>query len=260
MCLTSSITRLTKLCTIQFAHSSLNDAIRTAYRHFKPNISRMEKTSLLRLRNLMKERVITIKRADKSRQIVVMSSSSYSEAVQRLLDDTLNYTRVPYNEKFRVAALTIRAINTFGNFLPNGLRKDLPLFTRNPNTRNFYCLPKTHKDRDKWVNGLPPMRPICPDIRTESSSSGKFIAAYLQPLVQRIPSYISNSYELITKLNNIKVLPDTAVLLTADIESLYPSIPVREALDTVTELLSDYDGLERKMADLIIKLLDIQLA
>ena len=103
------------------------------------------------------------------------------------------------------------------------------------------------------------MRPICPDVRTESSSSGKFIAEFLQPFVQKIPSYLGNSYELIGKLSRISKLPDSAVLLTVDIESLYPSIPVQDALDTVKDLLLYSNNSDQEMVELIISLLDIQL-
>ena len=54
-------------------------------------------------------------------------------------------------------------------------------------------------------------------------------------------------------------MPETAVLLTADIEALYPSIPVDEALNSVRQLLENCNDRESEMRNFVIQLLDVQL-
>jgi hypothetical protein len=83
------------------------------------------------------------------------------------------------------------------------------------------------------------MRPICPDVRTETSMSGKFIAAYLTPFVKRLPTYIANSMSLLRILGNLRHIPKDAVWLVADIDQLYPSIPVDDAYRTVCDVIEE---------------------
>ena len=57
-------------------------------------------------------------------------------------------------------------------------------------------------------------------------------------------------------------LPDTAVLLVADIEALYPNIPPNEALRVVKQCVhksTPHDYLPQRHAEFLMRLLDIQL-
>ena len=65
--------------------------------------------------------------------------------------------------------------------------------------------------------------------------TGKLIAYFLSPLMQSIASYLKNSYDLVSLFVKIPPLPEGAVLLVADIDNLYPNIPIREAFDRVSE-------------------------
>ena len=102
-------------------------------------------------------------------------------------------------------------------------------------SESVLCAPK---DRNKWVNGVPPMRPICPDVCTESTVSGRFVAAHLQPFVERAQTFFKNSYSLIAILKNLRDIPVSAVFMTGDVDSLYPNIPPDGALKAVTDLFS----------------------
>ena len=53
-------------------------------------------------------------------------------------------------------------------------------------------------------------------------------------------SYIKDSGDFIKKINNLDLIPENAILVTADVVGLYPSIPhevglraLREALKTI---------------------------
>jgi hypothetical protein len=204
---------------------------------------------------------LIIRKADKGRQFVLLDADDYAKGVKRLLYDETNYTKVPFNGKFKAAALIRRVVTNFGGYLSESMKQDMLLFNRNPATRLFYALPKTHKSKDKWVDGVPPMRPICPDVKTESTASGKYIAAHLQPLVAKLPSYLANSFDLVNELQQITRVPDGAVMMAVDIEALYPSIPTGDALNVVVELLqSEVAGnMSRQDKALIVELLRVQL-
>ena len=59
-------------------------------------------------------------------------------------------------------------------------------------------------------------------------------------IMQKGWSYIKGSGDFIKKINNLDLIPENAILVTADVVGLYPSIPhevglraLREALKTI---------------------------
>jgi hypothetical protein len=215
-------------------------------------------TALRQLQSLVDERRIIIRKADKSRQICVLEPAKYDQAVLRMLSDTSAYSPTPFNMKNKCAALIKQCVNKFASMkiLTDKQAKALLLYTDMPSTRYFYGLPKTHKAPAKWTDGMPPLRPICPDIRTETSSAGCFLAQYLSPLLVSIKSYLKNSYALKDRLTSMKPLGPEAVLLTSDVDSLYPSIPIGLALHRVVRKLNN----KAPEFQLVTELLRIQLA
>jgi hypothetical protein len=225
------------------------------------NVTDAELRSYFKFRSAIQSGTVTIRKADKSRQFVILNTDDYTAGVRRLLDDQLNYRRVPFNGKFRAAALMKRVIQTFGQCVDQHTRNVLLTHVARPATRCFYALPKTHKPRDKWVGGIPPMRPICPDVKTESSASGKFIATHLQPYVESLPTFLKNSYDLDAELDNASGIPDSAIMLVADVEALYPSIPTGVAFSTIQALFdeSSTTNMNRDLKIFIMELLRVQL-
>ena len=203
----------------------------------------------------MVQREIIIRKADKSSQLVLMDSVQYNESVMRLLDDTVTYRRIPFNLNMKCATL-IRSV--LRKYVPSAIteieREVLLTYTKEPRTRQFYCLPKTHKPIEKWINGLPPFRPICGDVRSETTVTGKLIAKWITPYFKLIPTFLLNSLQLIELLETVHV-PASAVILIADIENLYPSIPLREAWERVCRCTGS-DTVQKR---LILELLEVQL-
>jgi hypothetical protein len=223
----------------------------------KCNMDRRHSIALTQLKRLVTERSVVIRKADKSRQICVMDAAKYDHAVMTQLSDTNSYSRIPFNLNNKCAALIKQCIHKFvaRGLLTDKLASILLLYTERPATRRFYGLPKTHKPTSKWTDGMPPHRPICPDIRTETAATGCFIAQYLNPVLGSIKSYFKNSYVLKDRLLNTCRLGSDAVLLTADVESLYPSIPIGEAHHRVVRKLNN----KAPEFQLIVELLRIQL-
>lgn len=226
---------------------------------FSDNLGPAERKEMRNLIHLSRNRDVIIRKADKSQQIVLMNKADYDGAMIRMLSDTTNYEKIAFNKKFLTAAKIKQIIkNYLGRLLTTEQARNLLQFTANPQSRLIYGLPKTHKPREKW-NIIPPLRPICPDIRTETAQSGKLIAYYLSPIMQHLPSYIKNSYELVKILSGLPPLPPAAVLLVADIDNLYPSLPIRESLNRVVNKLHEVEGGTPLETEFIAKLLEIQL-
>ena len=54
--------------------------------------------------------------------------------------------------------------------------------------------------------------------------------------MQREWSYIKDSGDFIKKIRNLSSIPDNAILVTADVVSLYPSIPHEAGLKALREV------------------------
>ena len=78
------------------------------------------------------------------------------------------------------------------------------------------------------------MRPIVAQSGSPLSPAARFVDHTLQPLAQSHKDYIKHSTTLIHRLENIHV-PETSVLVTIDVESLYPSIPQSECLQVLND-------------------------
>ena len=212
--------------------------------------------ALNKLLRLTKARKIIVHKADKSAQLVVMDAAKYDAACRRLLLDEDNYKAIPFNLNRKCAALIIACVK---RYIPAAITPTQAEFllqhTRNPRIRRFYALPKTHKEREKWTDGMPPMRPICGDIQSETSITGKLIAQWLKPIFVNISSYIKNSYDFIELVTSLSTIPETAVWLVADVDSLYPNIPLTPALQRVMDHLNPASPQDCFIKDL----LDIQL-
>lgn len=74
-----------------------------------------------------------------------------------------------------------------------------------------------------------PPRPIVSQCSSELSPSARLIDHLLQPLAQAqvYPDYLHNSTSLSLILQDLSA-PDDTILVTVDVESLYPSIPPSE--------------------------------
>ena len=71
---------------------------------------------------------------------------------------------------------------------------------------------------------LPPLRPIVSQTASILSPTAQFIDHILQPLARSYTDYFHNSTALSIMLQNLHV-PDDAILVAIDVESLYPSMP-----------------------------------
>lgn len=214
---------------------------RTKHQHHTPS---WVYTTLQRLRN---NKDIIITDADKNMGICVISTQQYiTEGLRQLndsstyhqLDNPPNFTAIKdelenilskhnrlyapktYNtQPQRLSELASYVLQTFGP--ANGTTNSSHL-----RLGHFYLLMKVHKQK---VVG----RPIVSSINTCSYYASKYIDAMLQPLLRRLSSFVQSSAHLIHILQNTPVPPNfrkDSVLLCADIDSLYPNIPLEEGL------------------------------
>ena len=99
----------------------------------------------------------------------------------------------------------------------------------------MYLLPKIHK---RLVSV--PGRPVISNCGTPTEKASEFLDHHLQPIMKSGTSYIKDTNDFLSKLKNLKKVPDNAILVTADVVGLYPSIPHNEGLEVLKKQLDNF--------------------
>ena len=97
-------------------------------------------------------------------------------------------------------------------------------------------------------------RPIVSQTLSILSPSAQFIDHVLQPLACSYPDYLHNSTALSLALQDLQV-PDNALLVSIDVESLYPSILQSQCLNSIYQEMHNHTHLLTFDPNLIIQLL-----
>jgi hypothetical protein len=189
---------------------------------------------------------VVIRPADKNLGPALLTRSWYNEEGLRQLRDQDTYEAVTEEQAFDAAkqyAIHVQrevftplyrselADNKTLDFLKSHLREFLD---RNPlKFPTFYHMPKLHKP------GKLKGRPIVASHSALTTPLSTWLDQALQPYAQRCDTALKNSTALVRDLEQLH-LPNDCVLLTADVASLYPSIPIEEGIETVQEVLQDF--------------------
>ena len=123
------------------------------------------------------------------------------------------------------------------------LRGDLSSDTLNyfavedPKFARFYLLPKINKRLHNV-----PGRPVISNCGFYTENISSFLDYHLQPIAQKVKSYIKDTILFLNKVKKLRSLPDGAILCTMDVVGLYPNIPHGEGLASLHRLLKTRDG------------------
>ena len=97
-----------------------------------------------------------------------------------------------------------------------------------PQTPIFYGMPKIHKTNA-------PLRPIVSGFNSPTDSLAKYLTHYLQPLTEVLSSHIKDSKHFLQILETIDKIPMNAILVTADVTSLYTNIPHDDGIEATSQ-------------------------
>ena len=109
--------------------------------------------------------------------------------------------------------------------------------TKDPKFERFYLLPKIHK-RLHDVPG----RSVISNCGYYTESISSFLDYHLQPLAQKVKSYIKGTSHFLSKLKDLGKLPQRAILCTIDVVGIYPNIPHSEVLNSLQRFLELRDN------------------
>jgi hypothetical protein len=230
--------------------NTINSRIKTELEKFPIYSKKLPKRISIAINNLTKSKRILIKCADKNLGITIVTRRWYKAEALKQLNDPLTYLKVDKVPSIAYFQSQIVSILHKNNRLHIQNGKFLAYLCQFTNTKKetinskFYLTIKVHKTP---IVG----RPIAASIGTPTYYVSTYLDKVLQPIIKKhITSYIKNSNSLILQLLNIdSIVGNDICLLTADVESLYPSINIQDGLEAMKIFLLDYKSLNSAHID-----------
>ena len=216
-----------------------------------PNLTPSERKALWELKL---DTDLIINKADKGSTIVVQNRTDYISTALEHLNDPNTYV-VLDGDPTRIICSDIDFL--LRDFHNKGLlNKNMVDFCSPPKKAHparLYFFKKIHKN---------PMgiQPIVSSCESPTENISQFIDFWLQPLMKALPSYVKDTSQLINKLKEVPIEPNT-LLVTVDVKSLYTCIPHEEGITACREALdsTQEDNPERPDISVLICLLEIVL-
>ena len=197
-------------------------------------LNNISKNSLRTIKKLKEDKSIIIKPADKNLGLTILDREWYvNEAYNKHLLVKKTYRPTPAKSipiHIIIADLTQLVKNMRK---VNAINEQQYIFALSCTSQYrvpvFYLLPKLHKPK---LAG----RPITSSVNWILHPLSKILDDMLQPFLKKTPAYLADSADLLRDLRKTTV-PEDCLLFTADVESLYPSIPTPEGIDIVMKYL-----------------------
>ena len=198
--------------------------------HTTDNITTSERKAITDLRNNSN---IMILPADKGSTTVILNKSDYIHEGEEQLKDTKTYRHLK-SDPTNTFCQQIDQFLTAQGPLQGLSQKSIKLLTpEHPTTPVLYLLPKIHKEQRP-----PPGRPIVAGCGSPTERISALVDTHLQPLVQKLPSYIKDTGHFLQCLHEITTIPQDSFLVTIDVTSLYTNIPHTSGLSALEHYLN----------------------
>ena len=209
-------------------------SVTTPGRKTYSNLTLQEKSAL---NNLKKNQSIVIKPCDKGGGICIMNTKDYLTKIHARLQDHDTYKPLTYNPTSAIindACTLIEYIHS--QHIIDKATKEFLLPPKNTSTPLFYGLPKIHKP------GCP-LRPIVSGCDGPTDHLSPYVTHFIQPLASNFPSHIKDTKHFLNLIEKLPPLSPNALLVTADVTSLYTNIPHEEGIEAVIHFMEEYKHL-----------------
>ncbi|XP_043938048.1 piwi-like protein 2 [Protopterus annectens] len=207
------------------------------------------------LKNLMQDKNISIRPADKGGPIVIFDTSDYTIRMKDMLNDDKYYAEIVLND---ISCIINSVYNELEELYKMGII-DYNLYDylliEEPVIPIIKGLPKIHKDPTN-----PPMRPIVSGRGWVTENISFYLETTLKPLVysqnhilKDTKEFLLDFYEIAKPLNNTMNL----ILVTMDVKSLFTNIPNDRGLESIHLYLQKHSNFSTGRIDLICGLLEL---
>lgn len=210
------------------------------------NKASMKKTCSI-LKSLS-EKGCVYSKADKGNSLVIMDKSEYSERVNRLIaEGPYVEIRCPLEGWKRT---TSTMLNKYKKLLSK--RVKYSLLVHNPCIPKLYALYKGHKpDSDT----SPKVRPISANNNAPNEKVAKWLLKQFKKIPAPFSYSVKNAVDFAKKLMDV-VIADDEVMVSFDVVSLYPSIPVKEAEKLLEQWLTE-NNVDAELKEMYMELLKL---
>jgi len=170
---------------------------------------------------------ILFTRADKGNTVVAVDRDSYFSNIEEVLRDETTYQLVKKNPSLIIE----RNLNNFlkkwlhGNYITKS--EYFKLHASDSLLPKAYGLPKIHKKNI-------PYRIIVSSIGTALCPLGTFLHEIISKSIPTSDSHTHNSFDLYKSLSNLKI-PESHMLISLDVVSLFTNVPLSLAIDGVSK-------------------------
>jgi len=225
---------------IKTLKESTERVVPTVQRLF-PRLRNLSLNSLRFLQSIRFNLSIVIKPADKNLGLTILDREWYNNECARQLNDSATYRSITHTECLQLnrtaASQIIRLTNTAAkaDVITRKEANFIQFGTDNPNRcASLYLIPKIHK---KPLTG----RPIVASHSTVTTQASKWIDIILQPLLSSVSPVLRDSSQLVRRIEQSKIDRNhrTFQLLSADVTSLYPSIPIDNGIRAVNAFIEE---------------------
>ena len=196
------------------------------------NLTLEEKQALAELKS---NHDIVIKPADKGSAVVIQDRQSYIDEGLRQLNNPDFYIEVPNDLTNKHNSEVYQLLQDLVNDDQISAKCADYLHLPKARTPQLYLLPKIHKNKDPV-----PGRPIVSGNSSPTERISELADHFLQPLVQSTPSFVRDTTDFLSKIDEIEDLLPGTMLCTIDVTSLYTNIPNEEGIRACAAQLAQH--------------------
>lgn len=200
------------------------DSVKTKIRNeVKPIIKKIKnmrpkQTGAFKTIKSLREKDVFYLKADKGNKLVIMDKKDYESKIEELINESncINLKKDPLKQMVTKSKEMIKKVMVVFQVLSWTLNVSNPVLPR------LYGLPKIHKPILK-------MRPIVSNINAPAYKLAKWLVSKFKQLHQPTGKDVKNSLDFVDRIKNVKLKEDE-IMVSFDVVSLYPSIPLRMAI------------------------------
>ena len=196
------------------------------------------------VQKLQNDETRNITLSDKGGQIVIWPEIEYCREADRQLSDTDHYEEIKSEDIEEVLKSTKEKVVNLANKARKenviSYREFEGIKNRIAKASYFYIRPKTHKGlslESKTFQG----RPIVAAYDSLTYLFDKLLTTLTAPIASKIPGTCCGTSSFLQSLPK-EPLPQEACIITADVISLYPSIPWDEGIQSATNYYEEHRG------------------
>lgn len=192
--------------------------------------------TIVKLKSFCSDNNVIIIDADKNAGICVVNKNDYDQEVMRQLND-LNIFHPSTQSHFDYSMIQFKdRVKVFEKVLPNNMKLSR-FHTPIDKPAKLRILPKVHKAFEHFPKG----RPISSTVQKTNKYASQLLDFVLKPCMNSISDLIIDTQHLLLLLSNLKLCSHKKyVLVTIDVEALYPSLKLNDCKRHCLNTYCDY--------------------